>query len=141
MHPCFAQSRRRRGYLLWEAAIGAGILAILLAGIMSQLASFRLGVTQASKREIAASLAKTKADELVAAKHSTVGSTTQSIPGYPGYSMTFQVVQSGLHNASDPPLPSADELHEVRVQVSYPAANGTGTVSFARLKRDQPSPP
>jgi type II secretory pathway pseudopilin PulG len=131
-----------RGFLLVEALIGATILGVILAAMIDQLGFTQKTINQAANREIAASLARDKLEELLSG-HLTAMNGTQngsyplfdSVSGYLQFNMRWKVGVSGLDTSQLPmALPSATTLLEVVVNVRYPlGANQTQTLTARRL--------
>ncbi|MFH1810948.1 MAG: hypothetical protein ABIJ09_19560 [Pseudomonadota bacterium] len=127
---------RARGYLLIEAMISTGIMAVVLASTMQLMANARFRLGKARNPEVASAVALSLAEELAGNPHVTVAATAWApVPGKTGFEWKWSETTSGLHTASTPNLASSDTLHEIRVWVRYPSERGPLTVSYRLLKR------
>lgn len=129
-----------RGYIMLEAVISGGLLAVALGTTMSLIAAYRVEVTMAARRAEASSLAMAVADELMARTHTTGSQALAPVPGHAGFRSGFTIANAGLAASSTPPLAALDGLHKITVTVEYPSSRGPQTLVYERLKRKFPPP-
>lgn len=128
---------RPRAYVMMEAMIGGALLAVALTSAMSFVGFYRRETTVAARRAQASSIATTVTDELVSRDFGVVAPVGPiPYPGHPGFTYSYRITQSGIHNDSTPPLTNADELHLISVTVTFKGSNNaTTSLTYERYKR------
>jgi type II secretory pathway pseudopilin PulG len=133
--------RRRRGYLLIEAAVGGALLSVVLASTLSLLADARVQGSYAARRTMAIRLARTKMDEFVGAPDlAAVTPATQTITAvdaidYPGIKWEWAITDStSTYAALSPQGLGATQVFDLTVKVTYPTSTGTSTFTLEQLR-------
>jgi type II secretory pathway pseudopilin PulG len=145
-----------RGYLLIETMVSGAIIALVLAGSLSVIASERAAVSQATMRARASSLAEETLSQLIAENNepgtptftcqtcgsppctpTTWNATTVNVGDYPGFVREYACLEfanSGSGRLGD--------MWQVGVRVTFPsdkndATAGTDTIEHWALRRSR----
>jgi hypothetical protein len=133
--------RRRRGYLLIEAAVGGALLSVILASSLSLLADARVMGAYAARRNNAIRLARTKMDEFVGAPDlAAVSPATQPITAvdpvdFPGIKWEWSITDvTTTYDGRSPNGIGGVQVFDVVIKVTYPTSTGTGTFTLEQLR-------
>lgn len=148
---------RPRGYLLLEVMASGAMLAIILGGTISLVASERAKIVEENRRAIATGLAQELLGILVAdngdRKH--FGCDDKSVGSCAGSNCVHNPNNAAdpgsATDDADPPFPGFDryydceeragsngKLHDLEVRVTYPGAGGSiATVTAKTLRRNR----
>lgn len=133
------KTRGGRGFLLLEAMIGGAIVAVVVVLVFSQIAAARREVSYQSRKAVAASIARTKGQELASQTTFAAVPMTALAPvdaaAYPGLQWQWEVVDADtIRTASTPDV--TDNLWEIVVRVQVPTATGTDVVEYRTLRKE-----
>jgi len=113
---------RRQGFTLVEVLASMALVAIILPTVMKGISLALHTASLARQKAVAASLAQTQLDELVATSDWSESSTSGDFPDFPGYTWTADVAER-----------ESTTLLEVEVSVLWQARGQERSVTLDTL--------
>lgn len=130
--------RLKRAYIMLEALMAGGIVAVGLGTTITLIAGSRYDSSTAARRAEASAYAMALADSVMSSSTTTAVPLSE-VPDHNSMKAGLVIEETPLlASSSVPPLQSSSRLHKIVVTVEFATGRGPQRLVYERLRRSVP---